>query len=42
MDNLDNIESWEGERCKYCGRAVLPMGIYSMPIDGFCECIFWR
>jgi len=38
--NLD--ETWEGDRCRYCGRPVLPTGIYGQPVEGFCECIFWR
>ena len=28
--------------CEMCGRPVLPTGIWMMPIEGFCECVFWR
>ena len=32
----------EVEVCEKCGRLVIPTGIWSMPLEGFCECIFWR
>ena len=30
------------QTCAKCGRAVMPTGIYAMPLDGYCACIFWR
>lgn len=42
MNDPDLATKWEGQRCKSCGRPILPTGIYGMAIDGFCECIFWR
>ena len=32
----------EVEVCEKCGRLEIPTGIWSMPLEGFCECIFWR
>lgn len=42
MPTPDISDTWAGDRCPDCGRPVLPTGIYAMPIDGFCECVFWR
>ena len=41
---MESIKSYDGEVkiCEKCGRPVLPTGTWMMPIDGFCECIFYR
>lgn len=35
-------KSNEAGTCEMCGRPALPTGMWMMPIEGFCECIFWR
>jgi hypothetical protein len=32
----------ESTICERCGKQVIPTGIWAMPLDGFCECIFYR
>jgi len=39
---LTTTNSDDTSICEMCGRPVLPTGIWMMPIEGFCECVFWR